>query len=162
MSQPPVSRAGFQDFLGEFQRHLAHLREEGVRAIEADPALVRKLGQPPAPPVPAAPPARAAATGPERWMLAERRPSGGAPVLWRVCADEASFTGDAGALLRSILAAAGFELAGEPSVAAPAAAATDAATGPVPSARSHQRASGSSSSSNGSGDSSRSPELQRR
>jgi hypothetical protein len=59
MSQPPISREGFRNFLGELQDHLIQLREEGTRAVEIDPALVKNLSRPPsAAPFPRPPPAR--------------------------------------------------------------------------------------------------------
>jgi hypothetical protein len=121
MSQPPISREGFREFLGELQDHLIQLREEGTRAVEIDPALVKNLSRPPAAtPVPAAPAAPAVTAGPERWVLAVRDDAVAGRVVWRICADGASYAGEAGALLRSILSAAGFTLSGEPSAAIPA------------------------------------------
>ena len=121
MSQTPISREGFRDFLGELQDHLIQLREEGTRAVEIDAALVKNLSRPPssAPPVQAAPAGPAVSSGPERWVLAVRDDALAGRVVWRICADGASYAGEAGALLRSILSAAGFTLAGEPSDAIP-------------------------------------------
>jgi hypothetical protein len=48
--------------------------------------------------------------GPERWGLAIRDDAVAGRVVWRICADGASYAGDAGMLLRSILSAAGFTL----------------------------------------------------
>ena len=123
MSQTPISREGFRDFLGELQDHLIQLREEGVRAIEIDPALVKNLGRSPAapPPVMAATASPVLSSGPERWVLAVRDDATAGRVVWRICADGASYAGDAGALLRSILSAAGFTLSGEPSASCPSA-----------------------------------------
>lgn len=122
MSQPPISREGFRDFLGELHDHLVQLREEGARAVEIDPALVKNLSRPPsaAPPVQAVPTGPVLSSGPERWVLAVREDAVAGRVAWRICADGASYAGDAGALLRSILSAAGFTLSGEPSDAIPA------------------------------------------
>ena len=122
MSQPPISREGFRDFLGELQDHLIQLREEGTRAVEIDPALVKNLSRPPsaAPPVQAAPTGPALSSGPERWVLAVRDDAVAGRVVWRICADGASYAGEPGALLSSILSAAGFTLSGEPSAEIPA------------------------------------------
>ncbi len=97
------------------------LREEGVRAVEIDPALVRSLGRSPATvsPGPAVPISPVVTAGPERWALAVREDGPAGRLVWRICADGASYEGEAGSLLRSILGAAGFVLAGEPSAQVP-------------------------------------------
>ena len=117
-TRPPISREGFQTLLGALRDHLVQLREEGVRAVEVDPALVKDLGRPPSA-APAGPAPPVVTAGPERWALAVREDVAAGRVVWRVCADAASYDGQAGALLRSILGAAGFALAGEPSATVP-------------------------------------------
>lgn len=120
MSQPPISREGFRDLLGELRDHLVQLREEGARAVEVDPSLVKNLSRPPsAAPAQAVPAALAVTTGSERWALAVREDTVAGRVVWRICADGASYAEDAGALLRSILSAAGFTLSSEPSTVIP-------------------------------------------
>lgn len=52
--EPPDLRAGWLKLARDLESHLQHLRDEGATGVEADPAQVRRLSDPPVFPPPAA------------------------------------------------------------------------------------------------------------